>query len=186
MVNPKSSVGLMTSQQLRAYFRETQDEDAFREILSRGLEENDKVTASAFKAWQEKRSLKLPVQFIEIDGSKISDRTNPWPEIYEQIREQGCLEWDREPSNLAQMKRYWNEVQRNSQKVLTLVFHIDHDDQNPDDFDKSFLRQLSSFEGKVALISDRPTQTKLQTFSPNQPDLRDAILEWARNSSGTT
>ena len=42
----------MTNQQLRAYFRETQNEEAFREIMSRGLDENDKAAARAFKAWK--------------------------------------------------------------------------------------------------------------------------------------
>jgi hypothetical protein len=52
MVNPKSNVKSMASQQLRAYFRETRDEEAFREILSRGLDDEDKAAACAFKAWQ--------------------------------------------------------------------------------------------------------------------------------------
>ena len=38
MVNPKTNLKSMTNQQLRAYFRETQDEEAFREIMSRGLD----------------------------------------------------------------------------------------------------------------------------------------------------
>ena len=33
IINPKSSIKSMNNQQLRAYFRETQDEAAFREIL---------------------------------------------------------------------------------------------------------------------------------------------------------
>jgi len=53
MANSKPNVKSMTNQQLRAYFRETQDEEAFREILSRGLDENDQAAARAFKAWQE-------------------------------------------------------------------------------------------------------------------------------------
>ncbi len=53
MVNPKTNLKSMTNQQLRAYFRETQEEEAFREILSRGLDENDKAAARAFKAWKE-------------------------------------------------------------------------------------------------------------------------------------
>ena len=56
MINPKSDIPSMTDRQLRAYFRETQDEAAFREILNRGLDEKDKVAARAFKAWQEERS----------------------------------------------------------------------------------------------------------------------------------
>ena len=56
MINHKSSIQSMTNQQLRAYFRETQDEAAFREILRRGLDEKDKAAACAFKAWQEERS----------------------------------------------------------------------------------------------------------------------------------
>ncbi len=51
MVNPKTNLKFMTNQQLRAYFRETQDEEAFREILNRGLDKNDKAIARAFKAW---------------------------------------------------------------------------------------------------------------------------------------
>ncbi|MGB0561399.1 MAG: hypothetical protein ACPGVO_06305 [Spirulinaceae cyanobacterium] len=46
----------MANQQLRAYFRETQAEAAFREILKRGLGEKDKAAAAAFKAWQEEQS----------------------------------------------------------------------------------------------------------------------------------
>ena len=43
MINPKSDIRSMTNQELRAYFRETQDEAAFREILRRGLDEKDKA-----------------------------------------------------------------------------------------------------------------------------------------------
>ena len=53
MVNPKTNLKSMTNQELRAYFREVQDEEAFREILNRGLDEKDKAVARAFKAWQE-------------------------------------------------------------------------------------------------------------------------------------
>ncbi|NET56360.1 MAG: hypothetical protein F6K47_09365 [Symploca sp. SIO2E6] len=56
MINPESRIRSMTNQQLRTYFRETQDEAAFREILSRGLDEKDKAAACAFKAWQEERA----------------------------------------------------------------------------------------------------------------------------------
>jgi hypothetical protein len=64
MANPKSNIKSMTNQQVRAYFRETQDEEAFREILSRGLDENDKAAARAFKAWRES----------EIEGKNIDSR----------------------------------------------------------------------------------------------------------------
>ncbi|MGK7955662.1 MAG: hypothetical protein AB4063_10440 [Crocosphaera sp.] len=50
MINPKSRIELMTNQQLRAYFRETQDEAPFPEILPPGLDEKDKAAACAFKA----------------------------------------------------------------------------------------------------------------------------------------
>lgn len=53
MVNPQSDVKSMTNPQLRAYFRETRDEAAFREILNRGLDEKDKAVARDFKAWQD-------------------------------------------------------------------------------------------------------------------------------------
>ena len=53
MVNSVSNFKSMTNQQLRAYFRETRDEEAFREILNRGLDEKDKAAANAFKAWKE-------------------------------------------------------------------------------------------------------------------------------------
>lgn len=59
MVNPASSVKSMTNQQLRAYFRETRDEEAFREILNRGLDEKDKTAARTFKAWKENEAKNL-------------------------------------------------------------------------------------------------------------------------------
>ena len=49
--NPKFQS--MTNQQLRAYFRETRDENAFQEILARGLDEQDKAVVRAFKAWKD-------------------------------------------------------------------------------------------------------------------------------------
>ena len=55
MVNPQSEVKSMTNLQLRAYFRETRDEAAFREILNRGLDEKDKAVARDFKTWQESK-----------------------------------------------------------------------------------------------------------------------------------
>ena len=57
MVDPKTNLKSMTNQQLRAYFRETQEEEPFREILNRGLDENDKAAARAFKAWKNNQEL---------------------------------------------------------------------------------------------------------------------------------
>ncbi|MGK7940566.1 MAG: hypothetical protein AB4062_10545, partial [Crocosphaera sp.] len=53
MSHPNAKFQSMTNQQLRAYFRETRDENAFREILDRGLDEQDKAIVRAFKAWKD-------------------------------------------------------------------------------------------------------------------------------------
>lgn len=53
MSHPNPKFQSMTNQQLRAYFRETRDENAFQEILDRGLDEQDKAVVRAFKAWKD-------------------------------------------------------------------------------------------------------------------------------------
>ena len=55
MINPGFNIKSMTNQQLRAYFRETRDEKAFREILNRGLDEQDKAAARTFKVWKKNK-----------------------------------------------------------------------------------------------------------------------------------
>ncbi|MEG4282360.1 HEAT repeat domain-containing protein [Microcoleus sp. A006_D1] len=120
------------------------------------------------------------VQLICIDTSKFIDPNNPAPDIYEQFLDQNCPERSNgEPETLSQLKSYWNRLRRHSDKHPILIFYEDPTSPAAQGFSPTFLEALTRFDGTICLIADTP-HPPLQTFSPHEPDLLQAVVNWVK------
>lgn len=143
---------------------------------------------------------------LHIDSSKFIDPENPAPEIYDEMLNQNCPEWQNGyPETLQKLKLYWNYLRRNSE---ILLFFICYDSTaltaTPIGFSDTFLTALSKFDGAICVVTSPPNPLWatergsknnsadsvtgegfrgwgfLQTFSPSQPDLIADIVGWMR------
>ena len=120
------------------------------------------------------------LQLICIDTSKFIDTDNPALEIYEQFLDQNCPQHpNREPETLAQLKSYWNQLGRDSDKHLILIFYENPTSPVPQGLSPTFLNALTRFGGTICLIADTP-HPPLQIFSPHDSDLVQAIVNWLK------
>ena len=124
----------------------------------------------------EDEELNEAVQLICIDGSQFSNQNNPAIDIYIEMTEQGCPEQQEEPSTMQELKKYWRLRLKNLEKRVALLFYNSKADR---EFSETCLTALSTFGGAIAIITDQPCEN-LQTISPNDPDLIDAVLKWLR------
>ena len=135
-----------------------------------------------------KSELSDKVQLICIDGSKFIDPDNPATKIYNEMRRQGCPKSeDSKPKTMAQLQDYWDELNLESDKHLVLVFY----ERTPlaplakggtgekERFAKSFLNDLSKFDGNICVVTEQP-DIPLKSFSPNQSNLAEDIVGWIR------
>jgi len=127
------------------------------------------------------------VQLICIDGSKFIDPDNPATKIYNEMRRQGCPKSeDSKPKTMAQLQDYWDELNLESDKHLVLVFY----ERTPlaplakggtgekERFAKSFLNDLSKFDGNICVVTQ--PDIPLKSFSPSQSNLAEDIVMWIR------
>jgi hypothetical protein len=127
------------------------------------------------------------VQLICIDGGKFIDRDNPATKIYNEMRRQGCPKnEDSKPKTMAQLQGYWDELNLESDKHLVLVFY----ESTPlaplakggtgeeERFSKSFLNDLSKFDGNICVVTQ--PDIPLKSFSPSQSNLAEDIVAWIR------
>ncbi|MEG4342727.1 NACHT domain-containing protein [Microcoleus sp. A003_D6] len=119
-------------------------------------------------------------QLFCIDTSKFIDSHNPTPDIYEQFLDQNCPERPNgEPETLSQLKSYWNRLRRDSDKHPILIFYQDPTSPAAQGCSPTFLEALTRFDGTICLIADTP-HPPLQTFSPHDPDLLQAVANWVK------
>ncbi|WP_445244306.1 HEAT repeat domain-containing protein [Microcoleus sp. OTE_8_concoct_300] len=120
------------------------------------------------------------LQIFCIDTRKFIDSDNPALEIYEQFLDQNCPErLNGEPETLPQLKSYWNRLRRHSHKPPILIFYEDPTSAPAQGLSPTFLEALTRFEGTICLITDTP-HPPLQTFSPHDPDLLQAVVNWLK------
>ena len=125
--------------------------------------------------------LKDNVRLVCININKIIDRDNPAIEIYDQMLDYNCSEkTNGEPETMPSLKSYWHSLQRNSDKMMVLVFY-DSTALEPTctGFNQSFLNALNTFQGAICVITEQPVGN-LKQFSPNEPHLVDNFVGWIR------
>jgi len=121
------------------------------------------------------------VKLICIDTHQFIDPENPAPEIYDQMQNQNCPEWQNGyPDTMQKLKLYWNSLRRQSEISL---FFICYDSTalspTPTGFSVSFLKALSKFDRAICIVCETE-DIPLQTFSPSQPDLVEEIVKWIK------
>ncbi|PHX54885.1 signal transduction protein [Tychonema bourrellyi FEM_GT703] len=120
------------------------------------------------------------LQLICIDTSKFIDSHNPALEIYGQFLDQNCPQRPNgEPETLPQLKSYWNQLHRHSDKHPILIFYEDPTSPAAQGLSPTFLEALTRFDGTLCLITDTP-HPPLQTFSPHDPDLLQTVVNWLK------
>ncbi|WP_293336684.1 HEAT repeat domain-containing protein [Microcoleus sp. CAWBG58] len=118
------------------------------------------------------------VQLICIDTSKFIDSDNPALDIYGQFLDKNFPQHpNREPEKLAQLKSYWNQLCRDSDKHLILIFYEGPTSPAAQGLSPTFLNALTRFDGTICLIADTP-HPPLQTFSPHDSDLVQSVVNW--------
>ncbi|MEG4047256.1 NACHT C-terminal alpha/beta 1 domain-containing protein [Microcoleus sp. Pol17_C1] len=123
------------------------------------------------------------VKLICIDTHQFIDPENPAPEIYDQMLNQKCPEWQNGyPDTMQKLKLYWNYLRRQSEISL---FFICYDSTalsaTSTGFSDSFLKALSKFDRAICVVCEQG-DIPLPTFSPSQPDLVAAVVAWIRRS----
>ncbi|WP_052055966.1 NACHT domain-containing NTPase [Myxosarcina sp. GI1] len=121
------------------------------------------------------------IQLICINQRQISDRNNPAVEIYDQMLDWKCpLRDNGEPETMPLLKSYWHSLQRNTDKLIVLVFYDSTALETEwTGFSQSILDPLNTFEGAICVITDQPT-SKLKQFSPSSPNLIENLMGWMR------
>ncbi|MFB2967636.1 hypothetical protein ACE1CD_01560 [Aerosakkonema sp. BLCC-F183] len=93
-----------------------------------------------------------------MDTHQFIDPENPAPEIYDQMLNQNCPEWQNGyPETMQKLKLYWNYLRRNSENTL---FFICYDSTaltpTPTGFSLPFLTALSKFDGAICVVTSPP------------------------------
>jgi hypothetical protein len=129
------------------------------------------------------QDLSNKLKLICIDTNQFIDPENPAPEIYDEMLNQNCPEWQNGyPDTMQKLKIYWNSLRRQSEIPR---FFICYDSTalsaTPTGFSDSFLKAFSKFDGAICLVLEQG-DIPLPTFSPSQPDLVAAVVAWMRRS----
>jgi hypothetical protein len=127
--------------------------------------------------------LSKKLKLLCIDTHQFIDPDNPAQEIYDEILNQNCPEWQNGyPDTMQKLKLYWNYLRRQSEISM---FFICYDSTalsaTPTGFSDSFLKALSKFDRAICVVCEQG-DIPLPTFSPSQPDLVAAVLAWIRRS----
>ncbi|MEG5061168.1 NACHT domain-containing protein [Microcoleus sp. A2-C5] len=121
------------------------------------------------------------VKLICIDTHQFIEPENPAPEIYDEMQNQNCPEWQNGyPDTMQKLKLYWNFLRRQSDIPLFLICYDSTAlSATPTGFSAPFLKALSKFDRAICIVCETE-DVPLQTFSPSQPDLVAAVLAWIR------
>ncbi|PSB41829.1 hypothetical protein C7B67_26140 [filamentous cyanobacterium Phorm 6] len=122
------------------------------------------------------------LQLICIDTSKFIDSDNPALDIYGQFLDKNCPQHpNHAPETLAQLKFYWNQLGRHSDKHPILIFYQDPTSPAAQGLSPTFLDALTRFDGTICLITDSPHPT-MPSFLPQDPYLIQTIITWLQRT----
>ncbi|HAX80927.1 MAG TPA: hypothetical protein DCY88_35090 [Cyanobacteria bacterium UBA11372] len=122
------------------------------------------------------------IKLICIDTHQFIDPENPAPEIYDEMLNQNCPEWQNGyPETMQKLKLYWNYLRRQSEITLFFICYDSTALSTPTGFSDTFLTALSKFDGAICVVCE-PGDIPLRYFSPSQPDLVAAVVAWIRQS----
>lgn len=122
--------------------------------------------------------LNKAVKLICIDiNNEFSNPDMLAANIYAQMLNQGCPECPQgRPTNMPLLSIYW-QVDLDSGKLgFALLFYNSKNDRT---LNPSFLSDIATFGGTIAIISDRPCENVMR-ISPNDPNLVDTVLKWLK------
>ena len=120
------------------------------------------------------------VKLICIDSHQFIDPENPAAEIYDQMLNQNCPDWQKgDADTMQKLKLYWNYLRRQSEIPLFFICYDSTALSTPTGFSVPFLNALSKFDGAICVICE-PGDIPLPTFSPEQKDLVAAIVQWIK------
>ncbi|MFB2934341.1 NACHT domain-containing protein [Aerosakkonemataceae cyanobacterium BLCC-F154] len=95
--------------------------------------------------------------------------------IYRQMVKQGCPKCSHEsPTNMPLLSIYWDLDLGKLEKRVALLFYNSKNDRT---LNPSFLSDIATFGGTIAIISDEPCNN-VRLISPNDPNLIDTVLKW--------
>ncbi len=119
------------------------------------------------------------VQVIGIDSSRFLDPHAPAVDIYDQMLEQACPPFEHGiPETLSKLRLYWHQIQRDRPDVRwVLLFYHCQSSEKSTDFSAKFLEILPKFQGKIGIVTSSSV-TGVKQFSPDDPQLADAIAQW--------
>jgi hypothetical protein len=87
------------------------------------------------------------------------------------------------PDTMAKLRLYWNMLRRNGgDRSFVLIFYEQVADNQRKGFSPAFLEVLSKFEGTICVVSEQSIP-KLKHFSPHEPKLVQAILDWIQEQT---
>ena len=121
------------------------------------------------------------VKLICIDSHQFIDSENPATEIYDEMLNQNCPEWQNGyPDTMQKLKFYWNYLRRQSEiPLFFLCYDSTALSATPTGFSDRFLKAFSKFDRAICVVCE-PGDIPLQTFLPSQPNLIADIVAWTR------
>ncbi|GET40422.1 PBS lyase HEAT domain protein repeat-containing protein [Microseira wollei NIES-4236] len=132
------------------------------------------------EAIHNQRNLCSKVKLICIDNHQFIDPENPAAEIYDEMLNQNCPEWQNGyPDTMQKLKLYWNYLRRISEIPLFFICYDSTALSTPTGFSDPFLKALSKFDGAICVVCE-PGDIPLRYFSPSQPNLIAEIVEWIK------
>lgn len=140
--------------------------------------------SSLYQAILAKPELSHTVKPIYIDSSQFIDPDNPPIDIYDCMLAQNCPQFEYGvPDTMAKLRLYWNMLRRNGDALsFVLIFYENVADTQRKDFSHEFLEVLSKFDGAICVVSEQSIP-KLKHFSPKDPQLVQAILDWIQEQT---
>lgn len=121
-------------------------------------------------------------RIIWIDTSQFLNLDNPSVDIYDQMLDQDCPEFDGAiPDNLSKLRFYWHQLQRKQGHPLLLLF----EQLSPSPLDLEQLwQQLATFHGPIAIlgVTPAPKTVVLPYFQLRESQTTAAdIVAWLQN-----
>ncbi|AIE73288.1 MULTISPECIES: HEAT repeat domain-containing protein [unclassified Synechocystis] len=137
---------------------------------------------SLAQALEKENALPNRCRVIWIDTSQFLSVDNPSVDIYDQMLDQNCPEFDGTiPDNLSKLRFYWHQLQRKKHDTLLLLF----EQSSPPTPDLQQLWQsLATFHGPIAIlgIEPAPKTVALPYFQLRESQTTAAeIVAWLEN-----
>ncbi len=122
-------------------------------------------------------------EVIWIDVSKFLNRENPSVDIYDQMLDQHCPEFNGAiPDSLSKLRLYWHQLERKEEGHRLMMF--EQLEKDPPDL-QSVWEQLATFQGSIAILSTTPPPEKvvLPYFQLQESQTTAAeIVAWLKKS----